>query len=111
MRRFLLPLVALGFAASPTFAKTHLIEPHMHIVPVGAAPEVALTLDACMGAADMRIINALVDNQVPATIFATRRWLVHNPKVVRLLVSPADLYENEDKGAENIPDNNGTERQ
>lgn len=110
MRRFLLPFVVIGLIASPALAKTHLIEPHMHIVPVGATPEVALTLDACMGAADMRIINALIDNEVPATIFATRRWLVHNPKVVHLLVSRGDLFEIEDHGAEHIPAVIGTEK-
>jgi peptidoglycan/xylan/chitin deacetylase (PgdA/CDA1 family) len=96
--------------ASPALAKTHLIEPHMHIVAVGTAPEVALTLDACMGAADMRIIDALIDNKVPATIFATRRWLVHNPQVVHVLVSNTDLFEIEDHGAEHIPAVIGTEK-
>ena len=110
MRRFLLSVLALGLAASPALAKTHLVEPHMHIVPVGTAPEVALTLDACMGAADMRIIDALIDNKVPATIFATRRWLVHNPQVVHVLVSNTDLFEIEDHGAEHIPAVIGTEK-
>jgi peptidoglycan/xylan/chitin deacetylase (PgdA/CDA1 family) len=110
MRRLLLSVLALGLMASPALAKTHLIEPHMHIVPVGTAPEVALTLDACMGAADMRIIDALIDNKVPATIFATRRWLVHNPQVVHVLVSNTDLFEIEDHGAEHIPAVIGTEK-
>jgi peptidoglycan/xylan/chitin deacetylase (PgdA/CDA1 family) len=110
MRRLLLSLLAAVAITSPAAAKTHLIEPHIHIVPTGSAPEVALTLDACMGAADMRIINALIDNQVPATIFATRRWLLHNPKVVHLLVSHADLFEIEDHGAEHLPAVIGTEK-
>lgn len=102
MRQILLAtLVAL--AVTPAAAKTRLVEPHMHIVPQGSVPEVALTLDACMGAADMRIINGLIDNDIPATIFATRRWLVHNPKIVHLLVSRADLFEIEDHGAEHLP--------
>src|SRR3569833_2304428 len=109
MRRLLLSLLIAAAITSPAAAKTHLIEPHSHIVPVGSAPEVALTLDACMGAADMRIINGLIANQVPATIFATRRWLVHNPKVVHLLVSHADLFEIEDHGAEHVPAVIGTE--
>jgi peptidoglycan/xylan/chitin deacetylase (PgdA/CDA1 family) len=110
MRHLSLAIVFLAAFASPAAAKTHLLEPHMHIVPVGDAPEVALTLDACMGAADMRIINALIDNSVPATIFATRRWLVHNPKVVHLLVSHANLFEIEDHGAEHVPAVIGTEK-
>ena len=110
MRRLLLSLLIAAAITSPAAAKTHLIEPHIHIVPVGSAPEVALTLDACMGAADMRIINGLIDNQVPATIFATRRWMVRNPKVVHLLVSHADLFEIEDHGAEHLPAVIGTEK-
>ena len=110
MRRLLLSLLAAVAITSPAAAKTHLIEPHIHIVPVGSAPEVALTLDACMGAADMRIINGLIDNQVPATIFATRRWLVHNPKVVHLLVTHPDLFEIEDHGADHLPAVIGTEK-
>jgi peptidoglycan/xylan/chitin deacetylase (PgdA/CDA1 family) len=106
MRAFRFSVAILGvsaLAAGPATAKTGLIEPHMHIVPQGSAPEVALTLDACMGAADMRIINGLIDNAVPATIFATRRWLVHNPRVVHLLVSHPGLFEIEDHGAEHLP--------
>ncbi len=110
MRRLLLSIIAAVAITSPAAARTHLIEPHIHIVPQGDAPEVALTLDACMGAADMRIIGALIANQIPATIFATRRWLVHNPKVVHLLVSYPDLFEIEDHGAEHIPAVIGTDK-
>jgi peptidoglycan/xylan/chitin deacetylase (PgdA/CDA1 family) len=110
MRRLSCTIIAVAALASPALAKTHLIEPHMHIVPVGDQPEVALTLDACMGAADMRIIDALVDNGVPATIFATRRWLLRNPEVVHLLVSHTDLFEIEDHGAEHIPAVIGSEK-
>jgi len=110
MRRLFFAVLAVAALATPALAKTHLVEPHMHIVPVGDAPEVALTLDACMGAADMRIVNALIDNGVAATIFATRRWLLHNPKVVHLLVSHADLFEIEDHGAEHVPAVIGTEK-
>ena len=110
MRRLSFAVIAIAALASPALAKTHQIEPHKHIVPVGGSPEVALTLDACMGAADMRIINALIDNSVPATIFATRRWLLHNPMVVHLLVSHGDLFEIEDHGAEHVPAVIGTEK-
>ena len=94
--------ICLAIPGAPAFAAT-LIEPHMHIVPPGSAPEVALTLDACMGAADMRILNALVDNAIPATIFATRRWLVRNPDAVHLLLAHPDLFEIEDHGADHVP--------
>ena len=102
MRHQFLLAVSLVLLASPATAGA-LIEPHMHIVPTGSAPEVALTLDACMGAADMRILTALVDDHIPATIFATRRWLVRNPKVVALLVAHPELFEIEDHGADHLP--------
>ena len=38
----------------------------------------ALTLDACMGAVDLRILGALVDNGIAATLFVTGRWLKNN---------------------------------
>ena len=103
MRRLVLFTFVLAALASPAWAKISLIEPHMHIVPVGAAPEVALTLDACMGATDMRIVNALIDNAIPATIFATRRWLLRNQDVVSLMLKHPDLFEIEDHGAEHLP--------
>ena len=44
-----------------------LVEPHMHFVPTGTAPQVAVTLDACMGDVDMRILTALITNRIAAT--------------------------------------------
>ncbi|CAK7053885.1 MAG: hypothetical protein DELT_01127 [Desulfovibrio sp.] len=50
-----------------------------------ASPEgekrVALTLDACEGVTDMRIVALLRKHTIPATIFVTNRWLRANPKV------------------------------
>ncbi len=57
----------------------HFIEPKLFITKGGdATPQVALTLDACSGQTDQRILNALVENHIPATIFVTGRWLKHN---------------------------------
>ncbi|HEX4297561.1 MAG TPA: polysaccharide deacetylase family protein [Devosia sp.] len=86
-----------------------LIEPHMHFVPSGAAPEVCMTLDACMGATDHRILDTLIGNAIPATIFATRRWLDHNPDVVKTLLAHKDLFAVENHGAMHIPAIIGTE--
>ena len=80
-----------------------LIEPHMHFVPKGTGPEVAMTLDACMGETDMRILQPLIDHEIPVTIFATKRWLDHNPVVIKLLQQHADLFHIEDHGAQHIP--------
>jgi len=80
-----------------------LIEPHMRFVPGGAQPQVALTLDACMGETDMRILGPLIDHAIPATIFVTRRWLDHNPAATRLLGRHGDLFAVENHGARHVP--------
>jgi peptidoglycan/xylan/chitin deacetylase (PgdA/CDA1 family) len=64
---------------------------------------VALTLDACMGGADERILGELVADHVPATIFVTGRWLRHNAAAVKLLLAHPDLFELEDHGENHIP--------
>jgi peptidoglycan/xylan/chitin deacetylase (PgdA/CDA1 family) len=102
-------LIVVGVSTGAASAKDRLVEPHMHFSPDAGVREVALTLDACMGGVDMRILGGLIDNGIPATIFATRRWLVHNPDAVRLIVDHADLFEIEDHGAEHVPAIIGTE--
>lgn len=69
----------------------------------GQAPRVALTLDACMGRFDHNLIDFLIRNRVPATIFATRRWIVHNPSAVALIKSHLDIFDVEDHGANHVP--------
>lgn len=49
----------------------------------GSARTVALTLDACDGVTDMRIIALLRRHAVPATIFITNNWLRRNADVAR----------------------------
>ena len=109
MRRAALAFSLLMALASPGLAAA-LVEPHMHIVPEGSAPQVALTLDACMGGTDMRILDALVDNAIPATIFATRRWIERNPEALKLLVAHPELFEIEDHGAQHVPAVIGAEK-
>ncbi len=70
-----------------------LVEPHMHFVPAGGAQQVALTLDACMGATDHRILDMLIGSAIPATIFATRRWLDHNRATIKILLQHRDLFD------------------
>jgi peptidoglycan/xylan/chitin deacetylase (PgdA/CDA1 family) len=82
--------------------------------PVAEAPEgetgaalpgitVALTLDACSGAVDDRILSVLVDNRIPATIFATHRWIQHNPVALATLLAHPDLFEIENHGDQHVP--------
>ena len=49
--------------------------------PQEASRTLALTLDACEGGTDMRIIALLREHAVPATIFVTNRWLRRNAAV------------------------------
>ena len=87
-----------------------LIEPHMHFVPPAGVLQVAITLDACMGDVDLRILTTLISNAIPATIFATRRWLEHNPKIISVLLTHRDLFVVENHGAEHVPCVIGTEK-
>lgn len=81
------------------------IEVHDRIVATDATPErrLALTLDACDGAFDAELINFLVRKRIPATVFATRRWLLRNPNGAAVLKANLDLFEIEDHGDQHIP--------
>jgi peptidoglycan/xylan/chitin deacetylase (PgdA/CDA1 family) len=87
-----------------------LIEPHMHFVPADETPAVAMTLDACMGATDLRILGPLIDHAIPVTIFATRRWLEHNAATIKLIKANAPLFDVQNHGAQHIPAIIGTEK-
>ncbi len=93
--------VSLGGAAAK---QPDIVEPGLHVAPGGAAaPRVALTFDACMGKTDMRILSALIDNRMPATIFVTARWLKRNADAFALLQAHPDLFEIENHGAMHVP--------
>ena len=94
----------LGLISTPAMAEV-LLQPGLRLVPAPEAvvPEVALTLDACEGKADSRIISTLIAEKIPATIFATARWLRRNPETVRLLMEHRDLFEIENHGARHLP--------
>jgi peptidoglycan/xylan/chitin deacetylase (PgdA/CDA1 family) len=79
-----------------------LIEPHMHFTPTGGMLQVAVTLDACMGETDMRILGPLIENAIPVTIFATKRWLDRNPATIKLLRQHPDLFVVENHGAKHL---------
>jgi peptidoglycan/xylan/chitin deacetylase (PgdA/CDA1 family) len=103
-------LAFIAFATPALAVPKGLVEPHMHLAPIAGPPEVAMTLDACEGGTDMRILDALIANQVPATIFATGRWIASNPKAVALLKAYPSLFEVEDHGKMHIPAVIGTAR-
>ena len=98
-------LALLGLAAAcPANAANRLIQPALHIARgEPGRPQVALTLDACMGRTDLRILDALVKNQVPATIFVTARWLKINRPALAVMLAHPELFEIEDHGAMHVP--------
>ena len=98
-------LILLGTAALPAGAGTPLGEPRLTL-PHRVAhqqPHVALTLDACSGKADQRILGALIDNNIPATVFVTARWLRRNGDTVKLMLAHPDLFQIENHGAKHVP--------
>lgn len=78
-------------------------------VPDGR-PRVALTVDACAGGADMRVLGGLMQLGVRATVFATARWLRANPATVALLRERRDLFALQNHGERHIAAVLGTGR-
>jgi peptidoglycan/xylan/chitin deacetylase (PgdA/CDA1 family) len=111
-RRTLIALIAaLPLPAYARVRSDGLIEPELAITPGGAAaPRVALTLDACMGAADFRILDTLVAHRIAATIFVTGRWLAKNAEALKLLKAHPELFELENHGAMHVPAITGKEK-
>lgn len=105
-RPVLLPgLILAAFATLPALAGTPLSEPRLTLPHVIARqqPHVALTLDACSGKTDHRIMSMLVDNRIPATVFVTARWLKRNGDTVKLMLAHPDLFQIENHGARHVP--------
>lgn len=105
MKTFL--AIAILFAATPALAdgytKHGLVEPTLRLAGHRQVPTVALTFDACMGATDPRILDMLVKEQIPATIFVTHRWLRRNPAAYAQMRAHPDLFEIENHGDHHIP--------
>ncbi len=73
------------------------------ILPPESGKRVALTLDACGGEYDADLIEFLVKNRIPATIFATRKWLNRNHHGLSDIKAHADLFDVENHGERHIP--------
>ncbi|MBN8874862.1 MAG: polysaccharide deacetylase family protein [Rhodospirillales bacterium] len=88
-----------------TAGAAELVSPDLRLpLPTG----VALTLDACGGETDWRILDTLVELQVPATIFATALWLDGNAAALRVLRAHPALFQVENHGARHLPPVLGT---
>jgi peptidoglycan/xylan/chitin deacetylase (PgdA/CDA1 family) len=103
MRRILLSLLLLCPALA--IASEHPVELHqrLDLSEVPGQNVVALTLDACSGTFDADLARFLIDHRIPATIFATRRWLERNPGATAILIAHPDLFDIEDHGANHVP--------
>jgi peptidoglycan/xylan/chitin deacetylase (PgdA/CDA1 family) len=108
-RRSLLAAIAAP-ACLPAPADA-LLEPAISLqLPPDAPRTVALTLDACTGLVDLRIVQALVDHAVPAAIFATGLWLRGNAPVLALMRSHPDLFTLQNHGELHLPPVLGSRR-
>jgi peptidoglycan/xylan/chitin deacetylase (PgdA/CDA1 family) len=73
------------------------------VLQADAGKKIALTLDACSGKYDDDLIEFLIRNRIPATIFATKKWLDHNPVGLSIIKAHLDLFDVEDHGESHIP--------
>ena len=101
-------LPRLFFAALTLFAAAQAapapLEPHHRLAAAGGSqPVAAITLDACGGAFDVQLIKLLVAQQVPATIFVTKKWLDRNPAGTAALLAHPELFDLQDHGTAHIP--------
>jgi peptidoglycan/xylan/chitin deacetylase (PgdA/CDA1 family) len=104
-RASLITGLILACLALPAAAATPLSEPKL-VLPHSEARQqahVALTLDACSGKSDQRIFQALVANDIPATVFVTARWLRRNGDTVKMMLAHPNLFQIENHGARHVP--------
>ncbi|WP_313791121.1 polysaccharide deacetylase family protein [Oryzibacter oryziterrae] len=92
--------LALTALIAPAFAGD--VEPSLSL-PAPADKTVALTFDACMGQTDRRILDELVAEQIPATLFVTHRWIERNAEAIAVIEAHPDLFEIENHGDEHVP--------
>ena len=104
MKQFLLSIFVISFATLSAGIEQRPVEIHDLLV-AQAEPnkKIALTLDACSGKYDGDLINFLIANRIPATIFATQTWLKQNPYGLSVIKAHLDLFDVEDHGAKHIP--------
>jgi peptidoglycan/xylan/chitin deacetylase (PgdA/CDA1 family) len=85
-------------------AQSKPVEIHDRLAVTAAqAKRVALTLDACSGKFDDDLIEFLIRNRIPTTIFATKKWLDRNPLGTSIIKAHLDLFDVENHGENHIP--------
>jgi peptidoglycan/xylan/chitin deacetylase (PgdA/CDA1 family) len=109
LHTILLPLPGLVFlvvmlAPTPAHAYSQPVEIHDVLEPqFSSNKRIALTLDACSGKFDDDLIEYLIRKRIPATIFATKKWLDKNPLGLSIIKKHLNLFEVEDHGENHIP--------
>jgi len=100
----LLFVILLAFASLGVRAEQSPVEIHDQLA-AQAEPNknIALTLDACGGKYDGDLIEFLIKNRIPATIFATKKWLSRNPQGLSIIKARLDLFDVENHGEKHIP--------
>jgi peptidoglycan/xylan/chitin deacetylase (PgdA/CDA1 family) len=107
-RRSVLKLGATALALGcplPVVANEHggLLEPSLKLSLASEQDRfVALTLDACSGGCDYKILETLMASSVPATLFLTARWIKSNPEGLRLILDHPSLFAIGNHGAQHI---------
>ena len=94
-----LALVATASAMGQISELHHRIAPAPHPVNDG---RIALTLDACGGGFDAELIQFLIQQRIPATLFVTKKWFDKNPLGTAMLTAHLDLFDIEDHGENHI---------
>lgn len=104
--RKLLPLTILFAAAlsvvTPSYAGPVELHHRLQFAADEAHRDVAITLDACGAGYDADLIDFLIAQRIPATIFVTKRWLDRNPSGSAQLLRHPDLFELEDHGTSHV---------
>jgi peptidoglycan/xylan/chitin deacetylase (PgdA/CDA1 family) len=99
-----LVFLVILLAPFPASADSQPFEMHDVLAPrLNANMRVALTLDACSGKFDDDLIEYLISKRIPATIFATKKWLDKNPYGLSVIKKHLDLFDVEDHGENHIP--------
>lgn len=97
-------IVGMFLSSFTPASYAHTVEPSLHISKGDFAnPQVALTLDLCMGEIDHRIFDVLLSHNIKATLFVTARWLRRNKETVAVIRSHPELFEVANHGANHIP--------
>lgn len=102
----LLAFMVLAAMLVPLFAaaEQRIVEIHDQLTPQAeGSKRIALTLDACSGKFDDQLIGFLIRKRIPATIFATKKWLNQNPFGLSVIKAHLDLFDVEDHGEKHIP--------